>query len=256
MKMFAAIVASMMFFLSACNDKENGVVSPRELFNTMLQTGSINAGDVDCFFKISSMIYCNEFDNVSKSNFAWAYISNGITYLKLSDVKCNGEQMEDISGGFGGQYQYALIDDYLHLIDWEINNYIGANYNKTDTNYPEIVVTNIGFGDTLSKSSGININYTGYTGGNSIIEVYINMWEQDIITGMIKEYKAKHIASDDGNIYITPMQLNGFSTISSNPNAWVTIQLYRTKFEVEDFNGKMFVKQYETLYFNHFVLAD
>ena len=260
-KLFTISAICVMLIVS-CKDQKDTVVSPKELFSTMLQLqqiDTINADDVACFFKISSQIYWKGVNEVEKSNFAWAYISDGLTFLNLSDIKCNGEQMRDISEGIGGQYEYVLMDDYLRTINWEMSNYIGANYYKTDTNFPEIVITNVVIGDTISVSDGININYTGYCGGSSgFIEVYVNMFVKDPISGTIGEYKTRTVTSDDGNVYISPQQLrNDFPIISSSNGAYgITIQLYRSRFEVENFNGKMFVKQYETLYFNHFYLAD
>jgi hypothetical protein len=111
----------------------------------------------------------------------------------------------------------AMYSSAPSTIAWAVSGYQGGSISDLDTLPSAINITNHSAGDTVSKSAGFSISYTGYDGGDVIAVASYDAGLTIAYLGTSATYKTGQGAytengSDNGSISFPSSDLSNFST--------------------------------------------
>ncbi len=243
-----AISASVLF-MSSCKDEE-----PSPVQHVLYALGgSENTAAVFMINSETDMGYAQTRPDLVYQNHVFAYITDGTDFIAPSAIKCNGIGMESmLADDPAGQYQFSNLTEYLSNFNLQIEGYLGNSYANNSPNLPEISIPNLNVGDTLQTGNGLTLNYSGATGMDNHLEVWLALNEPD--NG---ENNASHqlmqVMNDNGTVTIPASELANF------PSGYYHIALIHKKIVTDNFHANdkdyKIIRNYTSSYRNYIYLA-
>ncbi len=177
----------------------------------------IDTNAIDAIVKYSrfrEMEPTNSISNTANTN-AIFFGSSSVVFP--TTVKANSVSLDrESSSMLYSSMSSSLISG--NSVRWEIGGYEGASTLYDTTTLPSsMIITSLNPADTVSKSSGFNISYTGYTTtGKIIITVLFDggltyIWK-DSTTAANGSGSAIIIDNDDGSVSVSSSDLSSFTT--------------------------------------------
>lgn len=170
----------------------------------------------------------NAFVRFSGSRFNSPY--NGSTKFCVSDARflnsTRTQSYDPSSVSFNGYSLSKWYNVYTQgnpssfsnsLGNWVIGGYQGGNGSFSDSLPPLMTITNVKAGDTVSKSSGFTIQYSGYGGGDLQVSA---VYDAGLTRFMVDTSEwpfngsgqTRKFVSDNGSFSFTASDLSGFTT--------------------------------------------
>lgn len=191
--------------------------------------------------------YCQFYERPD-SNFVncFAYITDGYDFVNVSSIFANNYPCANMDDTLTGQYM-GLVKPFPpgppYLINWEINGWIGQNYEGTQIITNKLDFINIHYLDTISASNNLNILYSGASNDSGTISLdispaglenfhFFNITENPLNS----EFEVN--APDNGNIIIPSSAFLAFEK-----NRYYSISLTNTSAYDEIYNGHKILKK-------------
>lgn len=143
----------------------------------------------------------------SKSQYLWAYLSDGSKFIDPSSIYFNNQPLKKLEDG---QYEYykhyrGNTEGSNQTSCLTIAGLDGEGYNIIENIHDEIIFRNLTYKDTLDISSGITIEYSSFRHGNE--NVLIDMqydYYADIEKKKFYYYRQRFYAKDNNGVVHIP----------------------------------------------------
>lgn len=169
------------------------------------------------------------------STLANAYFTNSSGWVSPSSVSINSQSLSALStGSFSHGNPTAPSSPYT--LNWSAVGYLGSTLSLTQTLPSPMSYSTFTSGDTISKSIGATIAYSGNDGGmlfgHILVHGSLNAYliSPDSVPALLPRTFAQ---TDNGSASITPAILS-----SLTPNRWYWLKLSHYTYKRETYQGE------------------
>lgn len=236
---FSFGIICLSLIIASCNDSNNPSKTQKVDLKSLVtsQSGQLDDNQTE----IVALMYHNA-GNFSASpegsvelSDLTTYFTNGFSFVNPGSVKVNNAPLSLIENHTG---QYSGTVDLSSCasgdFNWSIENYLGSNANFSQNFALPIVLNNFEWGDTISKSTGITISYTGaHNTDVSFLNIQNDYVSNKYFRNDTTEYETNGVMknqADNGSLVINSGDLSDLM-----PGRYYSISLSHEKYFVEPY---------------------
>ena len=208
-----SLIIVCIFFVKGCNEEPtqfnyNFVNGIRSLYN-FEDTTNISA----LIIVRGNIIYQNRVV-IDSSQYIISYLSDGYDLVNVTSNYVNNISLspildcDDCPGQYDGIISYPT--EYPPFLIWNVNGYLGRNFSDTFQVVQKMSLLNFIPGDTVSKSTGFVINYTGSDNNLLYVSILSDSWKTShwISPDSVQNEVGKNFETpDNGSLYLSPTVL-------------------------------------------------
>lgn len=256
-KCILAITALTILIITGCQNQpdqpsdSNFLMGLTKLLYNLDDTTNISA----LIIVRGGILYANRVVTYNK-DYVMTYFSDGYDLVNISSISANNinlnaiDDCEDCPGQYGGGGPYPT--EYPPHMIFNVSGYLGHNFIDTFQTVQKIIPLNFLAGDTVSKSTGIVINYSGADQGT----LYISIFNDEIkTTDWISPDSVHNISQidfqtlDNGSLFLSPAFLSELPT-GQYYGIGINHQNYSTKLLFDNINvGRFSIYSISTFFY-------
>jgi len=164
-----------------------------------------------------------------------AYFTNASGWVSPANVSVNGQTLRELGVG-SFSHGNPAIPPSPYTLNWSATGYLGATLSLTQTLPSPMTYLGFTSGDTISKSAGRTISYSGNDGGPLYGHILVHgslnahLISSDSVPSL---HPRTFVQTDNGSASITPAILS-----SLTPNRWYWLKLSHYRYRRETYQGE------------------